>query len=283
MVYSSDNGGIEDGNNYPLRGEKTTDFEGGFRVNAFIAGGVLPSSLHGTVNKALVHVTDWYPTLCHLAGVDPTDDSPVPPKAYDPKHPEIDIWGNDSYPGLDGVNVWDALMTPNAVFNAARDELVLTPTAMIKGKYKLITGQSHGASHRPHVALGVVFPPGGGGSNTGWRMPNGTWTTDNASWGCARSSINTTMPPTPCLFDIVSDPAEHHDLAAQQPEILLSMVNMLERAWAKNFTARSPASLLGPCNQTCAAAYYNQSASGRGVLFPICGVPGCAEAESLLV
>mmetsp|Transcript_56028 Transcript_56028/g.97788 ORF Transcript_56028/g.97788 Transcript_56028/m.97788 type:complete len:607 (+) Transcript_56028:71-1891(+) len=266
VVYSSDNGGTEDGNNYPLRGEKDTDFDGGFRANAFIAGGLLPKELHGTVNKALVHITDWYPTLCHLAGVDPTDDPPVPPLPFDPDHPDVDIWGDKSYPGIDGVNMWDALMTPNADFNAGRKEVVLSPNAMIAGRYKLVTGQSHDY----------------GSPHTGWRMENGTWVTPSASaWSCAQILALSKVPPTPCLFDILQDPEERYDLAKEQPELVQSMVRSLQLAWAANFTARSPKQMIGPCNINCAAAYYGYPQPGsskdpeKEKCFPYCGVPGC--------
>ena len=78
MIVSSDNGGSTTGNtanNYPLRGTKTMPFDGGMRVAAFISGGFVPPALRGTTNShTFMHVADWYPTLCGLAGADPTDD-----------------------------------------------------------------------------------------------------------------------------------------------------------------------------------------------------------------
>jgi len=44
MVWSSDNGGPSDANNYPLRGAKFSNFEGGIHVGAFVSGGWLPPS-----------------------------------------------------------------------------------------------------------------------------------------------------------------------------------------------------------------------------------------------
>jgi arylsulfatase A-like enzyme len=34
-------------------------FEGGIRVNAFVAGGFLPAAVRGTRLEAMVHVVDW--------------------------------------------------------------------------------------------------------------------------------------------------------------------------------------------------------------------------------
>ena len=64
VVLSSDNGGPVDleesaANNYPLRGGKYSDFEGGVRATALVAGGVLPRALRGTTSDAVMHIADW--------------------------------------------------------------------------------------------------------------------------------------------------------------------------------------------------------------------------------
>ena len=66
MVFSADNGGPiyrwgdPGANNFPLRGGKASNWEGGIRVNAFVAGGALPSSMQGTKATGLVALWDWY-------------------------------------------------------------------------------------------------------------------------------------------------------------------------------------------------------------------------------
>ncbi len=90
IVFSSDNGGSNaenadpkyppddyprgrlPGSNQPFRGEKGTPYEGGIRVAAFANW---PGKLKPTVLKTPVHIIDWMPTLCHLAGVTPPDDT----------------------------------------------------------------------------------------------------------------------------------------------------------------------------------------------------------------
>lgn len=67
----------EYGNNYPLRGHKHDPWEGGTRALAFLAGGALPTHLSGTNTSALVHIADWYPTFATLAGADPSDDAHI--------------------------------------------------------------------------------------------------------------------------------------------------------------------------------------------------------------
>jgi len=76
VIVSADNGGsvTEGASNFPLRGGKKTLWEGGIRATAFITGGWLPEGRRGQEMNALMHVTDWLPTLCSIAGVDPAGD-----------------------------------------------------------------------------------------------------------------------------------------------------------------------------------------------------------------
>eukprot|EP01060_Flectonema_neradi_P036748 TRINITY_DN716_c0_g1_i1.p1 TRINITY_DN716_c0_g1~~TRINITY_DN716_c0_g1_i1.p1 ORF type:complete len:628 (+),score=143.83 TRINITY_DN716_c0_g1_i1:42-1925(+) len=65
MIFTTDNGGIGPGNNYPLRGMKVLDWEGGIRGVSFVRG--TDSDLQpvpaGEIRNQLMHSTDWLPTL----------------------------------------------------------------------------------------------------------------------------------------------------------------------------------------------------------------------------
>lgn len=60
-------------NNYPLKGGKMNNWEGGIRVNGFISGGFLPAGQRGITYDGLITAWDYYATFSALAGVDPTD------------------------------------------------------------------------------------------------------------------------------------------------------------------------------------------------------------------
>merc|ERR1711899_128557 len=71
IVFTADNGGqvIAGGNNHPLRGIKSTIWEGGTRAASFIhAPNILQRQ--GEVSNNLMHVTDWLPTFVSAAGGD---------------------------------------------------------------------------------------------------------------------------------------------------------------------------------------------------------------------
>ena len=78
-LSSADNGGpiynsgVAGANNFPLRGGKMSNWQGGIRVNAYAAGGLLPAAVRGTKSEGLIAGADVYATFCALAGVDPTD------------------------------------------------------------------------------------------------------------------------------------------------------------------------------------------------------------------
>ena len=181
---------------------------------------------------------------------------------------------------MDGVDVWPLLTAaarPSAT--AAHPTLWLSREVMLVGEFKLIVAQPDPKM----MAAGSV--------ETGWKYPNGTWVpSDDAVFGCNKYKDRSSFEP--CLFDVVSDAREEHNLAAVQPERLRSMWSLLNSTLLTAYLARSPAAHLGNCNSTCAnerwrslgATQVTADEAGEWVetaseIGPICGVPGCGSAR----
>ena len=71
------------------------------RGNAFVAGGLLPASMHGSHWAGAAHAADWYTTIAALAGASVAASGPLP---------------------ADGVALWDAIAANSS---SPRTEVVL--------------------------------------------------------------------------------------------------------------------------------------------------------------
>lgn len=139
MIFSSDNGGPvrlaeNAANNWPLRGGKYSNFEGGVRVAAFVSGGFIPGKLRGSCNEGLLHIADWYATLCRLVGLDPRDLRAA----------------SAALPPIDSLDVWPMLTEGE---KSPREVIPLGPDALIWGTWKLLT-----EAQRPSFWQGPSFP-----------------------------------------------------------------------------------------------------------------------------
>eukprot|EP00730_Choanoeca_flexa_P004719 TRINITY_DN11782_c0_g1_i1.p1 TRINITY_DN11782_c0_g1~~TRINITY_DN11782_c0_g1_i1.p1 ORF type:complete len:519 (+),score=67.23 TRINITY_DN11782_c0_g1_i1:149-1558(+) len=193
LIFASDNGGpsLVGGpsyaNNFPLRGGKGNDFEGGVRTASFVSGGLVPPAMRGTSVDGYIHVADWYATVCDVAGVDPTDNAPgVPPSD------SLSMWPmlsgqNSTGPRLDvPLNYLNATLGFNA--------------ALIRGDYKIVIGnQGH---------TGLWWGPD---------YPNSTVKVNATDPGC----------PDGCLFDIIKDPSEYSDIKQEQPDVYRELYEAL--------------------------------------------------------
>ena len=207
-VTSSDNGGPTGdgygGNNWPLKGGKASNWEGGVRANAFATGGWLPPAVRGTSTAGLVGIEDWYATFCALAGVDAADAAAAAA----------------SLPPVDGVDVTALLTTPGAP--SPRAEVVLGTSLNPK-----ITDPNGATS-----VQGVLRADGyklliGKLASAFWQGP----VYPNAS-GYPSSSADCGDPALPagapgagpgCLFNVFDDPNETRDLATAQPAIVAAL------------------------------------------------------------
>ncbi|XP_054885781.1 arylsulfatase I [Poeciliopsis prolifica] len=212
LIYSSDNGGqpLSGGSNWPLRGGKGTYWEGGIRAVGFVHSPLLKRK--GIVSRALIHVSDWYPTLLGLAGT------------------------VQSHHNLDGHNVWasisEGLPCPRMEILLNIDPMSRKPgepydkalelngfgiwdtavrAAIRVGDWKLLTG---------NVGDGDWIPPQAlpGGSERWQKLEKWRNRLGKSVW----------------LFNVSADPYERFDLAEVRPEVVK---HLLARLAEYNHTA----------------------------------------------
>ncbi|XP_076851943.1 arylsulfatase I [Brachyhypopomus gauderio] len=206
LVYSSDNGGqpLWGGSNWPLRGGKGSYWEGGVRAVGFVHSPLLER--RGVVSHALIHVSDWYPTLLSLAGAPEPD-----PRRLD----GYDVWGTISR-GLPCPRT-EILFNIDPVSQrlSESDQQSLTVSgfgiwdtgvraALRVGHWKLLTG---------NVGDGDWFPPQMfPGEPQRWKdMEKRQDQRGKSVW----------------LFNISADPYERMDLADARPEVVKLLLSRI--------------------------------------------------------
>ena len=140
-----------------------------------------------------MHLVDYYITFAFLAGIkDPTDKAAAAA----------------GLPALDGVNFWPRLSGENTT--APRTEIYGGPGWLVSGEYKLLMSPSE---------VYAVW--------TGPQSPNATTALQKQfflHWNCSSC-----VPPVlqgrancsaGCLFNVATDPSEHHELSQAEPEKL---------------------------------------------------------------
>jgi len=197
LWVSTDNGGMTTfkpvtppasaASNWPLRGGKTTLFEGGVRGISFVAGGFLPTSASGRVVHGLLQHVDVPVTLAAL--------------------------GNATLAGVDGLDVWDVVAKGS---DSPRLEIPLnvdpgschaangsTFDALILGRWKLISGFA--------------------GLYDGW-WNNTDYIHENASAASQSAIIDDVKV---WLFDLDEDPHERKNVALANPDVVSKMQSRL--------------------------------------------------------
>jgi arylsulfatase B/arylsulfatase I/J len=236
IIFSTDNGGAVNVNasNFPLRGSKTTLWEGGVKGAAFISGGWLAPTRRGQSMKALMHVTDFYPTLCSIAGIRPSD--------------------ADS---LDGYNQRSNIQKGASDVYSPRAEILLNIdpvgcTVRICGgirakQYKLVVGWQ--VIDTDDLCRSGWCPLPEPDENLASIQCSAKGNYDYPVLNAHYMSRNCPFNNEPCLYDIDADPCEYYDIKDAQPDIYQSLYAKLLQY---NATMATPLSSLYPPNATAA-------------------------------
>ena len=214
VIMTTDNGGAIDpssgpatgangANNYPLRGGKVSNWEGGIRGNAFVSGGFVPPAARGTVREGLVGIEDWYPTLCGLAGV--------------PVHDEAAAAAG--LPPVDGVDQWPYISGANAT--PPRSEWLIGAPYPIPGP---------GGGMGNGTVQGILSPPWkyviGNMTRSVWLgpvYPNASTDWDAGAMFDCGDPLQPSAARPGCLFDVFSDPEERRDVARDNPAVVQAL------------------------------------------------------------
>lgn len=239
MVFTTDNGGHPafGGNNWPLRGQKGTYWEGGIRGTAFVHSPLLEEK--GVERFNLMHVVDWFPTLLGL--VDRAHEKKEKPSGFAPSvgnssgSPGL---GGDRNSSVDGTDQWAAI-SRGAL--PPRYELLHTIDPMGMDSGDPLTGTKQAAIRRGPWKL-LLGAPGQNVNQDKW-IPPPDWSGQGQEdvlakiYGgkceiCRFTQENITTGV--CLFNIEKDPQERCNLASTE---LAVVADLLARLEAYNATA----------------------------------------------
>eukprot|EP00750_Incisomonas_marina_P021302 INCI4277.2.p1 GENE.INCI4277.2~~INCI4277.2.p1 ORF type:complete len:239 (+),score=36.57 INCI4277.2:248-964(+) len=221
------------------------------------------------------------------------DDPAVAPRPVDfPGDPCIenpmetpckDIYGNSSFPGVDGKNVWDAHTHPEQQKNvsAVHEQLWLSAEVLIRGDLKLLVAQQEPAKTQQNPIYGWKC---GGISQPRCNTANSSIepyvdaTPEQCACGCAFKNRSNLVP---CLFNVTADISEYTDISSNYPQLRQQMwadlnrsnLELFARAPGPRVGGSSPEELIGECNATCSNQFWDlYEAKAQG---PMCGVPAC--------
>lgn len=135
LVVHSDNGGWAcgyhcQGNNYPLRGQKFFEFEGGVNVPAFVySPTLLPEKRRGAQYEGLMHHVDWFDTFLRLGGT-----------------------ADGNYDGRDSLDLWTQISGDDPVEERAFPIIFAASSgvaAIRSGRYKYVFNQPNVSWFKP--------------------------------------------------------------------------------------------------------------------------------------
>ena len=162
---------------------------------------------------------------------------------------------------LDGLDIWEQLQNVDAP-NTTR-EVLIADNILRQGEYKLIAGGFHGEDSHSALLMDCMLGTGGGwmtppdGTDNLNRCPLDVYTRPPAKKGKGTDEIGCDAASgagvivssdidkklcsetlctldAPCLFNVVTDPQERHDISADFPTIVQDMLRRL-KAYGASF------------------------------------------------
>jgi arylsulfatase A-like enzyme len=194
IIWVSDNGSPVEGagSNWPLKGSKKSNWEGGVKTPAFVSGGYLPPSQRNKSLTGMIHLVDWYSTISSLAGLDPNDTKGPTP--------------------VDGLNMWPWIT----------GQIEESPRSHIVFDHYLYNGPPAWGAIRVDNYKLLVGPQN---YSSWYGGPENNYFTPNYSDPNPDIDIFECDYDKPCLYDIREDPTEHIDISSSRPDILSSMMD----------------------------------------------------------
>lgn len=215
LVFVSDNGGpLEHSTNFPLRGGKHTFYDGGLKVEAFLAGGAIPPQVINTTWYGLAHASDWYLTLLEgYAGITVNPSSTGGPRPLDSLNLWSSIMSNSVSPRNEIIH-----QVNNSYFDEGASALRIGDMKLVRG----LIGDNRTLAWPEKVQHDVPW------GLTGAVLEEGT---DHLRSTVLGGQVIHHCTPY-CLWNITSDPGENFDLA-EDPKfnaLAAAMISRLDEA-----------------------------------------------------
>jgi len=259
LVVTSDNGGSTwfGGLNYPYRSGKTTPFEGGVRVPAFLADFSQDKRYFGQGGRTysgIIHISDWLPTLYTIAGgnvkaiakLDGKDvGSALRADQPSPRHEvllEMYIKGEFTLNETCSALIrepWKLIQCdirdPHWYYESSEDKMNSTDVSGVTQHFEKIIRageEKHGAGPYDMVRL--------------------MYTHRHAHGAFVKNNTNITL-----LFNLAMDPEEQHDVSTHNPLIVMELEDIILRIrnnrpkaprWWENYNVSKTQFQTGDCS-----------------------------------